>query len=50
MSCGCGSGSGSCAPRQYLTKEEKLGMLKEYKQELEQELQGIKEKMEELSK
>ena len=33
-----------------MTKDEKLEMLKEYKGELEQELKGLKERMEEISK
>ena len=33
-----------------MTKDEKLEMLKEYKDELEQELKGLKERMEEISK
>ena len=37
-----------CAPRQYLTKDEKLGMLQEYKEELELELKGVAEKMAQL--
>lgn len=41
----CGSGS-----RSFLTKEEKVEMLTEYKQNLEKELQGVSERIKELSK
>ena len=41
---------GTCAPRHFMTKDEKFEMLKEYKDELEQELKGLKERMEEISK
>ena len=36
--------------RQFLTKEEKIEMLKEYKESLEKEAQGITERIEELGK
>jgi len=34
--------------RRYLTKEEKLEWLEDYKTNLEKELQGVKERIEEL--
>lgn len=40
----CGGG------RSFLTKEEKLEMLKEYQESLEKEVQGVKERIKELSK
>ena len=36
------------APRGFLTKKEKIEMLKEYKEALEKESQGIAERLEEL--
>jgi len=41
----CGTNS-----RSFLTKEEKLEMLKEYKQTLEQETKGVSERIKELEK
>lgn len=46
---GCGPG-GCCSSRSFLTKEEKIEMLQEYKQSLEQELKGISERISELKK
>lgn len=43
----CGS---SCEPRRFLTKEEKIEMLKEYHEQLEKEAQGVKERIKELQK
>lgn len=44
--CGC-----SCeAPRGFLTKEEKLEMLKEYKDSLDKEAKGVAERIAELKK
>jgi len=40
---------GNCL-RQFLTKEEKIKLLKEYKIWLEKETQGVKEKIEDLNK
>ncbi|MBI2583057.1 MAG: DUF5320 domain-containing protein [Candidatus Aenigmarchaeota archaeon] len=40
----CGSGRG------FLTKEEKIEMLKEYKESLEKEAQGVSERIEEMKK
>ncbi|MDO8627771.1 MAG: hypothetical protein Q7K42_04855 [Candidatus Diapherotrites archaeon] len=36
--------------RSFLTKEEKVEMLKEYKDSLEKESQGVKERIKELEK
>jgi hypothetical protein len=36
--------------RQFLTKEEKIQILEEYKKWLEKEIQGLKEKIEDLNK
>ncbi len=39
----------SCAmPRGFLTKEEKLEMLKEYKENLDKEAKGVAERIEEI--
>ncbi len=46
--CGCGKGHGGM--RSFLTKEEKIDMLKEYKENLEKEMQGVKERISELEK
>ncbi len=43
--CGCG-----CGPRHFMTKEEKMEMLKEYQDSLEKEAQGVKERIKELEK
>lgn len=43
-------GCGCYSPRGFLTKEEKIEMLKEYQQSLEKEAQGVKEKIRELEK
>ena len=44
--CGC-----NCeAPRGFLTKEEKVEMLKEYKQSLEKEAKGVAERIKEIEK
>lgn len=40
--CGCSPHS---ANRSFLTKEEKIDMLKEYQDSLEKEAQGVKEKI-----
>jgi len=37
-----------CGTRQFLTKEEKVEMLKEYKESLENEAKGVGEKIAEL--
>ena len=48
MGCGCGIGGYNYKGRSFLTKEEKVQLLKEYNQELEREAQGVKEKIKEL--
>ena len=53
--CDTDSGSGCCSPgsqvpRGFLTKEEKVKMLKEYKETLEKEAKGVEEKIGDLSK
>lgn len=45
---GCGCGGNSYAGRSFLTREEKVELLKEYNRELERESQGVKEKIKEL--
>lgn len=44
----CGS---NCGPygRRYLNKEERLGLLRDYEKELEAELKGVKERIDELN-
>ena len=44
--CGCGCHSVRCFP----TKEEKIGMMEEYKETLENEVKGIDEAIKELKK
>jgi hypothetical protein len=47
---GCGGGGGwSYSGRSFLTKDEKLAMLKEYKEDLEKEVEGVEERIKELS-
>jgi hypothetical protein len=48
MRYGCGGGW-SYGGRSFLTKEEKLAMLKEYKEDLEKEVAGVEERIKELS-
>ncbi|MBL7160673.1 MAG: DUF5320 domain-containing protein [Candidatus Aenigmarchaeota archaeon] len=48
MKCNCYTSS--CGSRGFLTKEEKIGMLKEYQEYLEKEAQGVKERIKELQK
>jgi len=48
-------GNGCCGgdygyQRNYLSREEKVEMLKEYKESLEKEVKGIKERIEELER
>lgn len=45
---GCGYCGTEYKSRSFLTKEEKVQLLKEYNQELERESQGVKEKIKEL--
>jgi hypothetical protein len=48
-SCGCGSsGRDVGRVRSFLTREEKVSMLKEYKDDLEKEVQGVTEKIKSL--
>jgi hypothetical protein len=49
-SCGCGSSSGIDIQkaRSFLTREEKVSLLKEYKDDLEKEVQGVSERIKEL--
>ena len=48
-SCGCGSsGRDFGKVRSFLTREEKVSMLKEYKDDLEREVQGVTERIKEL--
>jgi hypothetical protein len=48
MGWGCGIGGYSYKGRSFLTKEEKVQLLKEYGQELERGAQGVEEKIKEL--
>lgn len=48
MRCGCGGGWGY-GGRNFLTKEERLAMLKEYKEDLEKEVKGVEERIKELA-
>ena len=48
QSCCVGYSCSDGAVRQFLTKEERVEMLKEYKESLEKEVAGIKERIEEL--
>lgn len=47
MGYGC-CGTGFQKPRSFLTKEERIALLKEYKDELEKESQGVVERIKEL--
>ncbi|HKG71469.1 MAG TPA: hypothetical protein VKA87_06190 [Nitrososphaeraceae archaeon] len=50
MRYGCGSAGWSYGGgRSFLTNEEKLAMLKEYKEDLEKEVKGVEERIKELS-
>ncbi len=44
--------SGCCTPhgRQFMTKKEKKEMLEQYKEQLEKELEGVSEKIDEMEK
>jgi hypothetical protein len=42
-------GYGCCGVREFLTKEEKIELLKEYKESLEKEAQGVSERIKELN-
>ena len=45
---GCCGTAGSQRSRSFLTKEERIELLKEYKNDLEKETQGVAEKIKEL--
>jgi hypothetical protein len=46
----CGGGGGHYTGRRsFLTKEERLAMLKEYKDDLEKEIKGVEESISELT-
>jgi len=45
-----GCSYGSCSPRNFLTKEEKVEMLADYKESLEKEAKGVAEQIERLKK
>jgi hypothetical protein len=47
MGCGC-YGSGYQRARRFLTKEERIAMLKEYQDQIDKEKQGISERIKEL--
>ena len=47
---GCGEGSCGSVNRHFFTKEERVEMLSEYKEALEQEAQAVAEKITELKK
>ncbi|MDP6293516.1 MAG: hypothetical protein QF486_03265 [Candidatus Woesearchaeota archaeon] len=40
----------ACGERSFLTKEEKVNMLKEYKEQLDKEVQAVQEKIEGVGK
>lgn len=42
--------TGSCGPRNFLTREEKVEILREYKESLEKETKGVAERIKELEK
>ena len=49
--CGCGGGYGyGNGMRSFLTKDEKIDILKEYKKNLEEEAKGVEERIKELQK
>lgn len=45
-----GCGCGAYGMREFFTKEEKIEMLKEYKESLENEAKGVSERIKELEK
>jgi hypothetical protein len=47
MGCGC-YGSGYQRARSFLTKEERIALLKEYQDELDKEMQGVSERIKQL--
>lgn len=50
MGSNCCSTSACGGSRNFLTKDERVEMLKEYQESLELELKGVKEKIEDLKK
>jgi hypothetical protein len=47
----CNTSSSNCGTyRSFITREEKIEMLKEYKESLEKEAKGVKERIEDLEK
>jgi len=46
---GCCSGN-SCSPRNFLTKDERIDILKEHKDNLVKETKGVEERIRELEK
>jgi hypothetical protein len=46
----CGPGCCSGSARSFLTREEKIEMLEEYKKSLENEAKGVEERIKELKK
>jgi hypothetical protein len=44
----CGGGTGYRSARSFLTKEERIGLLKEHKDDLEKEREGVVERIKEL--
>ena len=50
MEINCGPGGCCGAGRSFLTREEKIEMLKEYASDLELEAKGVKERIKELEK
>ena len=48
--CNCNCSSGYTRPRNYLTKEERIELLKEYQDSLEKEAQGVRERIKTLEK
>ena len=49
MGYGCCSGTGGYTGRSFLTKEERLAMLKEYRDDLQKEVKGVEERIKELA-
>jgi len=45
----CGTGTNSHAGRSFLTKEERIAMLKEYKDDLQNEVKGVEERIKEIA-
>ena len=53
MGCGCsygGSGLSTQKARSFLTREEKVELLKEYRNDLEKEAQGVSDRIKQLDK